>query len=168
MATPESEYKRVVRHETGHTLGFPHEHMRKELVARIDRQKAYAYFLATQGWNHAQVDAQVLTALDDASIIGTPADQTSIMCYRLPGSITKNGQPIIGGIDINATDCGFAGRVYPRPHGAAEPGRGFRALEETLAEANAFEDIPTEWSADEDVDADEALEELTTEREPAD
>src|SRR5262249_25061849 len=28
MNTPESEYKRVVRHETGHTLGFPHEHMR--------------------------------------------------------------------------------------------------------------------------------------------
>jgi len=29
MDTLESEYKRVVRHETGHTLGFPHEHMRR-------------------------------------------------------------------------------------------------------------------------------------------
>ena len=46
MNTPESEYKRVVRHETGHTLGFPHEHMRKALVARIDPQKAYKWFLA--------------------------------------------------------------------------------------------------------------------------
>ena len=27
--TPESEYRRVVRHETGHTMGFPHEHMRR-------------------------------------------------------------------------------------------------------------------------------------------
>ena len=36
MSTSESEYKRVVRHETGHTLGFPHEHMRKQLVAKID------------------------------------------------------------------------------------------------------------------------------------
>ena len=27
MNTSESEYKRVVRHETGHTLGFPHEHI---------------------------------------------------------------------------------------------------------------------------------------------
>src|SRR5205085_8576725 len=25
MDTPESEFHRVVRHETGHTLGFPHE-----------------------------------------------------------------------------------------------------------------------------------------------
>ena len=32
MNTPESEFHRVVRHETGHTLGFPHEHMRKALV----------------------------------------------------------------------------------------------------------------------------------------
>ena len=29
MNTPESEYRRVVRHETGHSLGFPHEHMRE-------------------------------------------------------------------------------------------------------------------------------------------
>ncbi len=49
MNTPESEYHRVVRHETGHTLGFPHEHMRRELVARIDPQKAYAYFLRDPG-----------------------------------------------------------------------------------------------------------------------
>ena len=39
MGTAESEYKRVVRHETGHTLGFPHEHMRKALVARVDRPR---------------------------------------------------------------------------------------------------------------------------------
>ena len=30
--TSESEFYRVVRHETGHTLGFPHEHLRKEVV----------------------------------------------------------------------------------------------------------------------------------------
>src|SRR5689334_21110397 len=29
MNTPESEFIRVVRHETGHTMGFPHEHMRE-------------------------------------------------------------------------------------------------------------------------------------------
>ncbi len=51
MNTPESEFHRVVRHETGHTLGFPHEHMRRELVAKIDPHKAIAYFGATQGWS---------------------------------------------------------------------------------------------------------------------
>ena len=120
MATPESEYKRVIRHETGHTLGFPHEHMRRELVARIDRAKAYAYFLRTQGWSPATVDQQVLTPLDDRTIFGTPPDQTSIMCYQLPGSITRDGRPIIGGADINGTDRGFCRRIYPRPGAALE------------------------------------------------
>jgi hypothetical protein len=115
LNTSEREYRRVVRHEAGHTLGCPHEHMRKALVDRIDRNKAYAYFWQTQGWNRAMVDQQVLTPLSEASIMGTPADQTSIMCYQLPGSITKDGQPILGGADINATDHAFIGRIYPRP-----------------------------------------------------
>jgi len=115
MNTPESEYKRVVRHETGHTLGFPHEHMRKALIARIDPDKAYEFFQRTQGWNRQMVDAQVLTPLDEASLMSTPPDETSIMCYQLPGSITRDGRPIIGGIDINATDFAFAGRIYPKP-----------------------------------------------------
>ena len=44
MSTPESEFRRVVRHETGHTLGFPHEHMRRRLVKLIDPKKAIAFF----------------------------------------------------------------------------------------------------------------------------
>lgn len=123
MGTQESEYHRVVRHETGHTLGFPHEHMRKELVARIDPEKAYAYFRNTQGWSREQVDQQVLTPLDDASIMGTPADQDSIMCYQLPGEITVDGEPIHGGLDINATDRDFAAQIYPK-NGALGPSSG--------------------------------------------
>jgi hypothetical protein len=114
LGTPESEYKRVVRHETGHTLGFPHEHMRRELVERIDPEKAYAYFLENDGWDKQTVDEQVLTALDASSIMGTAADQTSIMCYQLPGSITRDGEPILGGTDINDTDYTFAGQIYPK------------------------------------------------------
>lgn len=112
--TPESEYRRVTRHETGHTLGIPHEHMRRELVALIDPEKAYEYFRRTQGWDRATVDQQVLTTLDERSILGTPADATSIMCYQLPGSITRDGRPIPGGTDINQTDFEFVGRIYPK------------------------------------------------------
>jgi hypothetical protein len=118
MRTPESEFRRVIRHEAGHTLGFPHEHMRRDIVARIDRQKAYAYFGRTQGWSPAMVDQQVLTPLDERSIFGTPTDQTSTMCYQLPGLITIDGRPILGGTDINATDRAFARRIYP-PVGAS-------------------------------------------------
>jgi hypothetical protein len=115
MQTPESEYHRVVRHETGHTMGFPHEHMRKALVDLIDPAKAIAYFEATQHWNEAMIRAQVLTPIEESSLMGTnPPDPESIMCYQIPGTITKNGKPIIGGVDIDPTDYGFAGKIYPK------------------------------------------------------
>lgn len=123
VRTPESEYRRVVRHETGHTLGFPHEHMRSDLVARIDPQKAVAWFAQTQGWDQQTVQQQVLTPLDERSLMSTPADQTSIMCYQLPGAITKDGRPIPGGADINDSDYQFAAKVYP-PAGGGDPGAG--------------------------------------------
>jgi hypothetical protein len=113
MNTPESEYVRVVRHEAGHTLGFPHEHMRKELVDLIDRKKAIAFFGRTQGWTPKEVEFQVLTPLSKGSLIATDhADPRSIMCYQIPGSITKNGRPIVGGTDIVASDREFIGRIY--------------------------------------------------------
>jgi Astacin (Peptidase family M12A) len=115
MNTPESEYHRVVRHETGHTMGFIHEHMRKALVALIDPEKAYPYFLETQGWNKQVVDQQVLTPIEESSLTGTnPPDPDSIMCYQLPGTITFSGEPIIGGTDIDPTDYQFAAKLYPK------------------------------------------------------
>lgn len=167
MATPESEYRRVVRHETGHTLGFPHEHMRKELVDRIDPTKAYDYFGRTQGWSHADVDQQVLTPLDQANTMGTPADQSSIMCYQLPGSIMKDGSPILGGVDINPTDCGFARKVYPKPpkpapapKPAAAPAGKATGRGATFAMATptgGFADHPRDWSLSDDVDVEAAI-----------
>jgi hypothetical protein len=114
--TPEEEYRRVVRHETGHTLGFPHEHMRRALVQLLDPEKAYAYFARTQGWDRATVDAQVLTSLEDRQILVSAdlPDQNSIMCYQLPGAITRNGEPIPGGVDIDPQDAAFAHKIYPR------------------------------------------------------
>ena len=50
MRTSEAEFRRVVRHEAGHTLGFDHEHMRSDIVKRIDREKAIAFFDRTEGW----------------------------------------------------------------------------------------------------------------------
>lgn len=114
LKTPESEYRRVVRHETGHTLGAPHEHMRKEIVARIDPDKAIRYFGATQGWSADEVQQQVLTALDDSELTSLPADVLSIMCYALPGSITVDGKEIPGGTDINAEDGQLIAKLYPK------------------------------------------------------
>lgn len=114
-STPESEYRRVVRHETGHTLGCPHEHMRREIVARLDPARTVAYFGRTQGWSPQEVRQQVLTPLDEDSLMHTPhAEADSVMCYQLPGSITVDGSPIPGGVDITEGDYAFMASVYPR------------------------------------------------------
>lgn len=144
LNTPESEYRRVVRHEVGHTLGFPHEHMRKEIISRLDRQKCYAYFRRL-GWSASMVDSQVLTPLEDMSIFATPTDQTSIMCYQLPASITKDGKPILGGSDINETDYWFAGIIYPKASG--------QRMMETAAQIESEEDLGAAAEEMEDEDA---------------
>jgi CHAT domain len=113
--TSEAEFRRVVRHEAGHTLGFDHEHMRSDIVRRIDRARAIAYFDRTNGWTPEEVEEQVLTPLAKKSIMGTAeSDPLSIMCYQLPASIMKDRQPVKGGADINAKDAAFAASLYPK------------------------------------------------------
>jgi len=114
MKTADSEFHRVVRHETGHTLGFPHEPMRLELVKKIDEAKAIKFFGDTQGWSPDEVRAQVLTPIEQSSLLGTKVDARSIMCYQIPGAITKDGKPILGGTDIDKKDYAFAASIYPK------------------------------------------------------
>jgi len=122
MRTPDAEFRRVVRHEAGHTLGFEHEHMRQELVAKIDRKKAFAYFARTERWTRAETSRQVLTPLAQASVMGTTeADPLSIMCYQIPAGITKDRLAIKGGSDINPKDYAFAGTLYPARAAAPAP-----------------------------------------------
>jgi len=116
METPESEFHRVVRHEAGHTLGFPHEHMRNAIVQRLDREKVIRDYMRTQGWTRQEVIDQVLTPLEESSLLGTPlAEEDSIMCYEIAGELTIDGHPIVGGIDITPNDYAFAAQVYPKP-----------------------------------------------------
>lgn len=123
--TPDAEFARVVRHEAGHTLGFVHEHMRADLIARLDVEKTFAYFQRTQGWSRKDVIQQVLTPLEARSIMGTEfADEASIMCYSLPASITIDNRKIVGGGDINGNDGAASNKLYPKAVAPPPPDEG--------------------------------------------
>lgn len=120
MDTDDAEFFRVVRHETGHTLGFPHEHMRRQLVHRLDPDKVFAEYWRLYRWRRDVVEAQVLTPLEDGSIFGTSPDVHSIMCYQIDGALTTDGEPIPGGTDIDESDYRLAGKLYPASSHAAQ------------------------------------------------
>jgi len=114
-STSDAEFHRVVRHEAGHTIGLVHEHMREELVNKIDPDKAIAYYMDLTGWTEDQVRRQVLTPHDPNSIVGTPiADPDSIMAYHVPAEITKDNVAIAGGGDLSPADIAFIKIVYPK------------------------------------------------------
>lgn len=141
MQTPESEYKRVVRHETGHSLGCPHEHARRAIVALLDPGKTISYFASEYGWDAQTVTEQVLTPVEERSLMGTPPDTDSIMCYQFPGDCTRSGEPIPGGLDINESDYAFASRIYPKA--------GLVAMDADVQEE--AEGHGDDWPEDEDV-----------------
>jgi hypothetical protein len=109
-----AEYLRVVPHEFGHNKGFPHEHMRKDVLARLHRERTYAYYWRTYGFSKQDVDSQVFVPLEESSIMGTPPDVLSIMCYQFSGECTIDGQPIPGGLTFTKSDLDFARTVYPK------------------------------------------------------
>ncbi|KAM0547579.1 hypothetical protein ACHAPJ_010323 [Fusarium lateritium] len=115
MDTAEKDFRRVVRHETGHTLGFPHENMPENIVQRIDETKAIDFYEVNQGWPAAEIYRQILTPAKNSALAPTATpDPTSIMCYDLPAEIMKDGFAVPGGADINNTDGMFAGKIYPK------------------------------------------------------
>lgn len=147
MSTRESEFVRVVRHETGHTIGCPHEHMLPGIVARLDVQKTIAYFKKTQGWSAAQVQQQVLTPLSMSGVMASEfADETSIMSYQLPAEITKDGQPIVGGADFSVMDRAFAAKVYPRADQPAPIEAGDLKLSMDFTKKAVSISLPKGWT----------------------
>lgn len=85
-ATPEEEVRRVVVHETGHTLGFDHEFGLALALrtVRVDEAAVIAYYAGPPNyWSPEQTRRQVLRPLELAGEVHTPWDRKSIMEYAL-------------------------------------------------------------------------------------
>jgi uncharacterized protein YkwD len=114
LTMPDSEWIRVPRHEFGHVLGALHEQQRPEVVARLDPAKVIPAFERSQGWPEQEIRNQILIPFSLADTIHTElADEHSLMEYFFDGSLTYDGQPIVGGADISEMDKRLISQVYP-------------------------------------------------------
>ncbi|KAJ8073581.1 hypothetical protein PM082_011859 [Marasmius tenuissimus] len=111
-----------ILHETGHTLGFKHEHSRPEFVARRDRRKTYECYWRDERWDKATVDRNVLNPLwtnnpSPMYSVSEVSDPLSIMYYRDVQPTLKNGRKWkeTGGKDLSDIDKEYAARWYPIP-----------------------------------------------------
>lgn len=114
---PDSEWRRVVRHEVGHTLGLLHEHMLPEIISLLNPEAVIADFMATQGWSRQMIVEQILTPPAPGTYRVSKPSVNSIMCYQFSGRDTRTGQPIPGGLDITPDDGAFVGSLYPKASG---------------------------------------------------
>lgn len=115
-SSPESEFFRVVRHEFGHFNALVHEHLRRDIVEMLDVAKTLAWGRRALGWDDATIRSNILTPAEESTLTAsTLSDVRSIMTYMLPAEITKTGQPIPGGTDINELDYQTIAKIYPKP-----------------------------------------------------
>lgn len=114
LATPESEYSRVVLHEFGHALGCIHEHQSPAAGIKWDKEVVYRDLGGPpNNWSKATVDHNVFNAYSKTITQFTTFDPESIMLYAFPSEWTRDGMQFPSNTTLSETDKAFIGARYP-------------------------------------------------------
>lgn len=111
--TFEQEYSRVVLHEFGHALGFAHEHQHPLTSIPWNVQAVYNYYKLTQNWDAGQVDRNIFRRYSTEETNFSQYDQTSIMHYSIPNSLTNGDFETPWNTQLSNIDKDFVGKWYP-------------------------------------------------------
>ncbi len=114
----ESQFRRVVLHEFGHSLGFVHEHQASTANIPWDSTKVYAYYGQTSiNWNKEKVDNNIFKKYSVTSTNSSEYDKFSIMHYSYPAYLTTDSSTFPENTNLSMIDKAFASKVYPYPPG---------------------------------------------------
>ena len=101
-------------HEFGHALGLLHEQSFPGGIKWKKTDDAYAYYLKTQKWDKAKVDAQVFAVSDIFYTNGTTYDQKSIMQYPVEAWQTNDGFTVPRNDELSSGDKMLIAALYPK------------------------------------------------------
>lgn len=113
-STTDTEFRRTTIHEFGHALGMIHEQQHPLANIPWNKPKVYEYYAATQGWNKAQVDNNLLNLVPAEQTNFSAYDKFSIMHYPVDSSLTIGGYSVGWNTTLSATDKSFIASIYPR------------------------------------------------------
>lgn len=118
-STPMQEVRRVTLHEFGHVLGLLHAHQSPAANIPWDRKQVEASY-AKLGWSEDQIKANLYDRFDPAAVHYEQAlDNTSIMAFPIPGTLTHGLLAIDTNIELSDGDRKFIAELYPYPDHAS-------------------------------------------------
>lgn len=108
------EYKRVVIHEFGHTLGCIHEHQNPSVDIPWDKEAVYKYYTgAPNFWSKEDVDNNIFRKYSTTQTQYSQFDKESIMLYSIPNSLTIGDYEVGSNNRLSEMDKDFIGTMYP-------------------------------------------------------
>ena len=111
--TDEAEYRRVVLHEFGHTLGAIHEHQNPAVSLKWDTKAVYKYFSGPpNNWSKADIDSNILSRYSKTQTNFTKFDPKSIMLYEFPPELFLDHKGTSGNGELSTTDKAFMKKTY--------------------------------------------------------